>query len=73
MEHIEKLMDQLNDNVLGVAESISEINIMITDAAAVVNDVVEENTDIVTLTGKPHDMACYACQCFKRSHWQVKL
>ncbi|ANX01594.1 chemotaxis protein [Thermoclostridium stercorarium subsp. leptospartum DSM 9219] len=57
MEHIKKQIDQLNANVLGIAESISDINKMIAEASKDVNDVAEKNTDIVTLTSKTHDMS----------------
>jgi methyl-accepting chemotaxis protein len=57
MEHIKKQIDQLNANVLGIAESISDINKMIAEASKGVNDVAEKNTDIVTLTSKTHDMS----------------
>jgi len=57
MERIKKQIEQLNTNVLGIADSISEIDVMVTDAATGVNDVAEKNTDIVTLTSKTHNMS----------------
>lgn len=57
MEHIKKQIEQLNDNVLGIAGSISEINTMISEASAGVNDVAEKNTDIVALTEKTFNMS----------------
>ena len=57
MERIEKQVDQLNANVLSIAGSISEINMMIAEATAGINDVAEKSTNIVTLTGKTYSMA----------------
>lgn len=57
MENIQKQIDMLNANVLGISESISEINMMINEASTGVNDVAEKNTDIVALTTHTQDMA----------------
>jgi len=57
MESIQEQIDLLNNNVLGIMDSISEINQMVGEASTGVNDVAEKNTDIVALTGKTQDMA----------------
>ncbi len=56
MESIQEQIDLLNSNVLGIMDSISEINQMVGEASAGVNDVAGKNTDIVALTGKTQDM-----------------
>lgn len=57
MDNIQKQIDQLNTNVLGIAVSISEINMMISEASTGVNDVAEKNTDIVALTSQTQNMS----------------
>lgn len=57
MANIRQRIDQLNSNVSGIADSISEINLMISEASTGVNDVAEKNTDIVALTSQTLDMA----------------
>jgi methyl-accepting chemotaxis protein len=56
MESIQKQIDLLSANVLGITDSISEINLMVGEASTGVNDVAEKNTDIVALTSKTQDM-----------------
>lgn len=56
MDNIRERIDQQNSNVTGIADSISEINMMIGEASAGVNDVAEKNTNIVALTGQTQDM-----------------
>ncbi|HWT73408.1 MAG TPA: methyl-accepting chemotaxis protein [Mobilitalea sp.] len=57
MENIQSQIDLLNTNVLGIADSISEINMMISEASTGVNDVAEKNTDIVALTSQTQNMS----------------
>lgn len=61
MESIQMQIDLLNTNVLGITDSISEINQMVSEASAGVNDVAEKNTDIVALTSNTQEMV-------KRNH-----
>ena len=56
MESIQKQIDLLSTNVLGITDSISEINQMVGEASIGVNDVAEKNTDIVALTSKTQEM-----------------
>jgi len=57
MDNIQKQIDELNTNVVGIADSISEINTMINEASSAVNDVAEKNSDIVALTSKTQNMS----------------
>jgi methyl-accepting chemotaxis protein len=57
MENIQKQIDMLDTNVRAISESISEINLMVSEASKGVNDVAEKNTDIVALTTRTRDMA----------------
>jgi methyl-accepting chemotaxis protein len=57
MESIHAQIDLLNTNVLGISDSISEINMMVNEASKGVNDVAEKNTNIVALTSNTQVMA----------------
>ncbi len=57
MMNIQTQIDLLNTNVHGITDSITEINLMISEAASGVTDVAEKNTNIVALTGRTQSMA----------------
>ncbi|MDF2941502.1 MAG: methyl-accepting chemotaxis protein [Herbinix sp.] len=57
MGGIHTQIDMLNTSVLGISESISEINLMVNEASEGVNDVAEKNTNIVALTNNTQVMA----------------
>jgi methyl-accepting chemotaxis protein len=57
MESIHTQIDLLNANVIGISDSISEINMMVNEASKGVNDVAEKNTNIVALTSNTQVMA----------------
>jgi methyl-accepting chemotaxis protein len=56
MESIHEAVDHMNSTMLSITDSISEINIMVSEASEGVVDVTEKNTSIVTLTTETYDM-----------------
>lgn len=66
MENIHQQIELLNTNLLGISQSISEINLMVDEASKGVNDVAEKNTNIVALTTNTQDMAIKNHEAAKR-------
>ncbi|MDF2543093.1 MAG: methyl-accepting chemotaxis protein [Herbinix sp.] len=56
MTDIHTQIDTLSQNVLYIADSISEINRMVGDASSGITEVAEKNTDIVSLTTNTQSM-----------------
>lgn len=57
MDSIHQQIELLNANLMGISNSISEINLMVGEASKGVNDVAVKNSNIVALTNRTQTMA----------------